>query len=98
MTGFYVANVLSRYWDQFLSLPRPDKLAYKLVAFVQGQVGPLFFSLKNVAKNFRVFFQNFLCFEVKLFIFVLIVCNNISVIIKIVSDLGRLLQKTIKIY
>ena len=38
MTGFYVANVVSRYWDQFLSLPMPDKLAYKLVAYVQGQV------------------------------------------------------------
>ena len=38
MTGFYVANVVSRYWDQFLSLPMPDKLAYKLVAYIQGQV------------------------------------------------------------
>ncbi len=38
MTGFYVANVVSRYWDQFLSLPWPDRLAYKLVSYVPGQV------------------------------------------------------------
>jgi hypothetical protein len=38
MTGFYVANVVSRYWDQFLSLPWPDRLAYKLVSYVPGLV------------------------------------------------------------
>ena len=38
MTGFYVANVVSRYWDQFLSLPMMDKLAYKLVACIPGTV------------------------------------------------------------
>jgi hypothetical protein len=29
---------ISRYWDQFLSLPWPDRLAYKLVSYVPGQV------------------------------------------------------------
>jgi hypothetical protein len=39
MVGFYVANVVSRYWDQFISLPWPDRIAYKLVAYIPGQVG-----------------------------------------------------------
>jgi hypothetical protein len=42
MTGFYVANVVSRYWEQFISLPMPDKLAYKLVAYIPGQVSTFF--------------------------------------------------------
>ena len=37
-TAFYVANVVARYWDQFISLPWPDRLAYKLVSFIPGQV------------------------------------------------------------
>jgi hypothetical protein len=51
MTGFYVANVLARYWDQFLSLPRPDKLAYKLVAYIQGQVKPFSYVLEYVTNK-----------------------------------------------
>ena len=39
MTGFYVANVVSRYWDQYLSLPMMHKLAYKLIAGIPGKVG-----------------------------------------------------------
>ena len=38
LTGFYVTSVLSRWWDQFMSLPYPDKIALKLVAFVPGHV------------------------------------------------------------
>jgi hypothetical protein len=38
MAGFYVANVVSRYWDQFLSLPWPDQIAYKLITYIPGQV------------------------------------------------------------
>ena len=38
LTGFYATSVLSRWWDQFMSLPYPDKLALKLVAFVPGHV------------------------------------------------------------
>jgi len=38
LTGFYVSSVVSRWWDQFMSLPYPDQLALKLVAFVPGQV------------------------------------------------------------
>ena len=38
LTGFYCTSVLSRWWDQFMSLPYPDKLALKLVAYVPGHV------------------------------------------------------------
>lgn len=38
LTGFYVSQVVSRYWDQFMSLPYTDQLAYKLVTFVPGNV------------------------------------------------------------
>lgn len=38
MAGFYVANVVSRYWDQFLSLPWPDQIAYKLLTYIPGKV------------------------------------------------------------
>ena len=31
MLGFYVRQVVGRWWDQFLSLPRPDRIALKLV-------------------------------------------------------------------
>ena len=38
LTGFYVAEVVRRYWDQFMCLPYPDRLALKLVAFIPGKV------------------------------------------------------------
>ena len=38
LTGFYVAEVVRRYWDQFMSLPFPDLIALKLVTFVPGKV------------------------------------------------------------
>ena len=38
LTGFYVSQVVSRWWDQFLTLPWPDKLALKLVNFCPGTV------------------------------------------------------------
>ena len=37
-TAFYVANVVARYWDQFISLPWPDRLAYKLITYIPGRV------------------------------------------------------------
>jgi hypothetical protein len=45
MTGFYVANVVSRYWDQFVSLPWPDRVAYKIVTYIPGKVRSTFFHL-----------------------------------------------------
>jgi hypothetical protein len=51
MTGFYVANVVSRYWDQFLSLPWPDRLAYKLVSYVPGQVNIYSFIIQQKPLN-----------------------------------------------
>ena len=38
LTGFYVTSVISRWWDQFMTLPYPDNLALRLVAFVPGHV------------------------------------------------------------
>ena len=38
LTGFYVSEVVRRYWDQFLALPYPDRLALKLVAYIPGKV------------------------------------------------------------
>ena len=38
LTGFYVTEVVRRYWDQFMSLPFPDNLALKLVTYVHGKV------------------------------------------------------------
>ena len=38
LIGFYVSQVLSRWWAQFMALPYPDFLAIKLVNFVPGTV------------------------------------------------------------
>ena len=38
LIGFYVNQVVSRWWDQFMSLPWPDQLAIKLVNFCPGMV------------------------------------------------------------
>ena len=38
VSGFYVSNVACRWWDQFMSLPFPDQIALKMVAFVPGTV------------------------------------------------------------
>ena len=38
LIGFYVSQVVSRWWDQFMTLPYPDVLALKLVAFLPGRV------------------------------------------------------------
>lgn len=37
LTGFYVAEVVKRYWDQFMTLPFPDQIALKLVTYVPGK-------------------------------------------------------------
>ena len=38
LTGFYVSQVVNRWWDQFMSLPWPDRLALKLVSYCPGTV------------------------------------------------------------
>merc|ERR1712062_881424 len=37
LTGFYVTQVVARYWDQFMSLPWPDRIAFKLVSYIPGK-------------------------------------------------------------
>ena len=38
LTGFYVSQVVNRWWDQFMSLPLPNGFALKLVTCVPGTV------------------------------------------------------------
>lgn len=38
LTGFYVSNVVNRWWAQFMAIPWPDQLALKLVSFMPGRV------------------------------------------------------------
>ena len=60
LTGFYVAEVVRRYWDQFMSLPFPDKLALKVVTYVQGSENVSnFFLIKITFPWDFVFCNNF---------------------------------------
>ena len=34
--GFYVSYVASRWWQQFLAIPWPDKLFHSIACFVEG--------------------------------------------------------------
>ena len=38
LTGFYVSQVVARWWNEFMTLPWPEKVAYRLVTFVPGNV------------------------------------------------------------
>ncbi len=38
LTGFYVTQVVWRWWDQFMSLPWPDRVAFRLVTYCPGKV------------------------------------------------------------
>ena len=49
LIGFYVTQVVSRYWDQFMSLPWPDRIAFKLVSNIPGTVSMIFMKLVNFA-------------------------------------------------
>ena len=42
LTGFYVTQVVTRWWDMFMSLPFPDKVALKLVSYIAGKVRSIF--------------------------------------------------------
>ena len=56
LTGFYVSQVVNRWWDQFMSLPWPDTLAMKLVAFAPGTVNYDFNSTNVKTANSYLFF------------------------------------------
>ena len=49
LTGFYVGEVFRRFWDQFMSLPWPDRIAFKLVSNIPGTVSKIFMKLVNFA-------------------------------------------------
>ena len=44
LTGFYVSQVVSRYWNKFTVLPYPDKIAMKIVTHISGTVSDIFSS------------------------------------------------------
>ena len=61
LTGFYVTQVVARYWDQFMSLPWPDKIAMKIVYFIPGKVifdSIVDFLRKKLLTNIHVFFSD----------------------------------------
>ena len=41
MLGFYVRQVVNRWWDQFMALPRPDRFALKLVGIIPPKVSQI---------------------------------------------------------
>ena len=53
MLGFYVRQVVGRWWDQFVSLPRPDRIALKLVNVIPPVVS-LNFCAKSQRYNFNL--------------------------------------------
>ena len=65
LTGFYVTQVVNRWWEQFMALPWPDQLAFKLLAFVPGNVSnplnliELFETFKPISNLFIIKFQTF---------------------------------------
>ena len=56
LTGFYVSQVVSRYWNKFSVLPYPDKIAMKIVTHICGTVSDNFiFKRKNITHCLNIF-------------------------------------------
>ena len=55
LTGFYVTQVVARYWDQFMSLPWPDRIAFKLVSYIPGKVSEIIHKSVNIRAKIRQF-------------------------------------------
>lgn len=66
LVGFWVTQVVSRWWDQFMTLPYPENLALKLVAFIPGRVSK--FNLYIILKFYGLKYH-ITCFR-KILIFV----------------------------
>ena len=47
--GFFVSTIVSRWWDQFCSLPNPEQIAMKVVNFLPAKVIQI--SYKDLNKN-----------------------------------------------
>ena len=58
LTGFYVTQVVARYWDQFMSLPWPDRIALKIVTHIPGKVGTKYRLKSCLVYNFIHFSVN----------------------------------------
>ena len=64
LLGFYVSQVVSRWWDQFMTLPYPDLLALKLVAFIPGKVSKgLTHSINLIFLIYRKLIRNLNLYE-----------------------------------
>ena len=61
LTGFYVSEVVRRYWEQYRSLPYPDRLALKLVTYIPGKVKNLQFYqlIKEYHEHSNIFYYHF---------------------------------------
>ena len=55
LTGFYVSNVVNRWWTQFMSVPWPDQLALKLVAFIPSKVSTIAFTKLSMGNQLEKF-------------------------------------------
>ena len=53
LTGFYVTEVVRRYWDQFMTLPFPDRIALKVSTHVSGKVDKNWYSHQNLNSPFQ---------------------------------------------
>ena len=60
LTGFYVAQVVERGWDQFMALPWHDKIAMKVANFITGQVRT------SKKQEFTVIYIHFSYFRINL--------------------------------
>ena len=56
LIGFWVSQIVKRWWDQFMTLPCPDNLALKLVAFIPGRVSELKFCMILILYKVGMFF------------------------------------------
>ena len=62
LTGFYVTQVVGRYWDQFMSLPWPDKIALKIVSFIKGKVNHKWVTVVVIEFKYDENTREILCF------------------------------------
>ena len=67
LTGFYVTQVVNRWWKQFMTLPWPDRLALKVANFIPGNVSILhYYLIYTLILIYATFyFKDFFSFIIK---------------------------------
>ena len=58
--GFFVSTIVSRWWDQFCSLPNPEQIAMKVVNFLPAKVIHTVYILTQ--QDLSLVFSYSLCF------------------------------------